>query len=291
MATVLEVAQRAMDGMGLPYVSTLLGTGNSYINQVRALLYEEAEYLRNQRIFPQCKRKYSFDTENGRTQYPLPEDFYAALLRTQWDTTNRWELIGPLSDQSMTFRTYGFVSFEERFAYRIFGPDKNPVTAGGQFEVNPEPGTTPVTLYYEYITQNLFLPPNWTATTVVAATSYRNANGNIYYTSAGGTTGSTPPSGTTPAVDGTVTWVYVTAPYLTIRLDTDLNLFDDEVMRLGLQWRYLESKGLDYAAKRAEHDAIVDSAKARWLGNFSISLGVPDYRFPRPNVREGGWNY
>jgi hypothetical protein len=290
MPTVLEIAQRSLDELALPRVSTLLGTTDNAVNQVRALIYAEAEYLRNQRIFPQCKRKHTFSTADGRAQYPLPEDFYAALLRTQWDTTNRWELIGPMSDQSMAFRTYGFVSFEERYGYRIFGPDMNPNTSGGQFEINPTPGTSVAALYFEYITKTLFLPPNWAPTAVVAATSYRNANGNIYYTAAGGTTGATPPTGTSPAVDGTVTWEYRTAPYSEIITNSDLNLFDDDIMRIGLQWRLLETKGLDYAAKRAEHDDMVDSAKARWLGNFSISLGLPDYRFPRPNVRDGGWN-
>lgn len=50
----------------------------------------------------------------------------------------------------------------------------------------------------------------WQASHAYAAGSYVTRVNKVYQTAAGGTSGTTGPSGTTPAVDGTVTWTYVT---------------------------------------------------------------------------------
>lgn len=293
MTTILDLTQQALSAIGAEYPTTLLSTSVQQQNQLRAVIYDEARFLRNQRIFPQSKKSYSFVTQSGRSKYPLPTDFFSALLRTQWDQTNHWEMRGPMSDQGWNYRTYGIVNFDNKTAYKIFGPDGNPNTIGGQFNVSPTPGTPAgLTLGFDYITKNLFLPPYWSPSTVVAASSYRSASGNIYFTTLGGTTGLTPPSATSAVpADGTISdWTYISAPYETIIKDTDMSIFDDDLMVAGIKWRYLRAKKQSCDTEFAEHQALVGSAKSRWIGDFSISLGAADYRFPYANVPEGSWN-
>lgn len=288
-ATILALAKSALFGTGFVPPASIISTTSNVQQQLNAVIRAESEFLRNQRIFPQCKRVLTFPISAGRSKYSLPEDFYSALYRTQWDTSAKWEMLGPVSDADWNLRLYGVAVTGPQTAYRIFGPDMNPQTTGGQFQVNPIPATSDV-ISYEYITKTMFIPPFWSANTVVAATSYRSASGNIYFTTAGGTTGATNPTATSSVpVDGTVTWTYITAPYETIITDSDLSLFDDDIMIAGIRYRYQTVKGVDSSQAKAEHDALVDSAVARWTGNFRISLAQSDFIWARPNLPSGSW--
>lgn len=289
MATVLALVQSAMYELGVPAPSSIVGTDSVGL-QLKNLLYAECRFLRSQRIFPQTKKKYTFTLTASRTKYPLPEDFFASLPDTQWDATNRWPLNGPMSDGEFNYRLYGTVSVQNLRAYRIFGPDINPTTGGGQFQIDPSPTATD-SLTYEYVSKNMFLPKNWSASTAFGASSYCNANGNIYSTTAGGTTGSTEPSHTTgSASDGSVTWVYVSAAYETIVLDTDLCIFDDDVVIQGLKYRYRVAKGEDPSVEMAEHERLLGVSKARYFGSFRVSMAQDELRVWSPNIDDESWS-
>lgn len=286
---ILEIAQAFAYETNLPAPTTLLSLTDPADLQILNLIYAVSRDLRQDRCWPQQKKSYSFTLTAARVKYPLPYDFYSALLGTQWNTTTRLPLNGPMSDAMFTERLYGVVRLNSEVAFRIFGPDLNPSTSGGQVYIDPPPGGGEV-INYEYVSKNLFLPPNWTASTVIAASSYRNANGIIFFTSAGGTTGTVPPSAA--GLDGTVTWTIPATPYETVISNSDYSIFDDDVMIIGLKAKWYQMKGLGYEALQAEYQSKLDQAKGRWAGSFTGSFN----RYPgnwlryRPST-PGNWSF
>lgn len=295
MKTVLQIAEQALDELGIPVPSSIVDTTDYGQRQINALLRAAAEGFRTQRVFPQQKKRYSWDVSvadaaASRYKFPLPEDYFAALPSTQWDEDAQWRLIGPLSDGEFTDRKVGGDNVTERTAYRIFGPDFNSTTGGGQFMVDPIPASG-LTLSFEYVTRTIFLPKFWAASTVFAAGTYCSASGNIYLTTAGGTTGATIPSHTTgSASDDVVTWAYVSAPKETISLDTDLCLFDDDLMVAELKWRYLRAKKKDYQQEYSDAQTLLMGAVARLegshIGSFEGRARAVRYELP-----DGSWTF
>lgn len=291
--TALEILQRACASMGVPFPANFLQTDTVTI-QIYQLFYDVHDYLRSQRIWKQMKSTHVFALTANRQFYPLPENFFAALLGTQYDDTKKFPLIGPLSDAQFDRRQYGLAGFNPFPAFRIFGPDANPYSAGGQVEVWPMPTAAGDTLSYEYQWKNYFLPQNWRPSTAyTGSTSYVNANGNIYQCSTSGTSSATTaPTGQslTPVVNGTATFVYIPQAYETIRASTDLSAFDPELVIAGFKTFYFEEKTLPQAGPaRIKFEKMIDTARNRFYGSFRGSMSR------RGNGAngispEGGWN-
>lgn len=287
--TALSIVQSVRKRENLPAITTLVSVTDPDVLQVIEELYAVCEELRQARCFPLQKRKYTFDTVASQRRYQFPADFYAMLLSTAWNDDQSLRLEGPLTDNEMTYRVSG-ASSGSFFAFRAFGFDQNVNSTGnGQLELDPTPSSA-ITLSFEYISRNLFIPRNWVTSTVFAATSYCNASGNIYYTTAGGTTGATIPSHTSGSVsDGGVTWAYYSSPYEAIIADTDLCIFDADLVKLGLRAKLREDKGGDYQAAEAEFRAKIDQAVSRQTGSYVGSL-IPRMLRPRYIVPPGSWS-
>lgn len=249
-------------------------------------------------FFPQCKKLYTFTLEAGRTLYPLPQDFYCPLNSTLWDNTNQWPLWGPLSDQEFRMLQVMNYGSAPAYAFRIIGGDGNPNTIGGQFEVYPEPTSGNLSeLSYEYISKTLFQPAYWQPNTVYTSGTYVSSSGNIYLCDQNGTSGTTPVSGTTQnIVDGTTRWDYQAAPYELIVANTDMSIFDDDVMVSGIKWRWRQSKGEpvgDYNPNTGVptlHEKLVKNAMSRWNGDKVVSLTNSNRRRWSATTPIGNWN-
>jgi hypothetical protein len=415
--TVLSLIQRACKRAMLTAPSALTTATDAPTLQLIELFYETGEELRNTRCFPQLKRKYRFPLVSQRTQYTIPQDFYAAVPFTNWDEANRWENLGPLSDAHWSYRTYGYATIENRKGFRIFGPDINPSSTRGQFMINPTPGASSAGLMvsYEYFSRSWLLPPNWAASTnYTLNSSYVNVNGNIYrcatagtnssgtvpptvgfngegqdggvfwtvlatsawtsgtlyapgeyvtnggnlyvcttggtsagsggptgaastsitdntvswsYCSAGSWTGETAYAGgafikisstyyknTTPGIfangtavsgknqptwtistttfketDGSTSWNYQFVPYEAIITDSDLCLFDDDIMIAGLRWRFLQANRREYEDYKADYYRMVDNAQSRLNEGRSTNMAGDPLSRLRPNIPEGGF--
>jgi len=279
--TVLEIVKEALGDIGITLPSSIVSTSDKTQIQLRMMIHAQARAMRNLHIWRQQVRAYSFTTEANRAYYPLPEDFYAMRANTGYDQADSIPLQGPAGDSLTQDILYGAQQTGKPYSFRIHGYDFNPTTGSGQFQVIPEPQSAGDELSFEYLTKTTFLPPHWTASEAgVTVNKYRNANGNIYKCTAitSGTTGTTAPSHTSgSAVDNGVTWLYWSAPYEAIVLDTDLSIFDDDIMIEGVKYRYQRSKGLDYEAdpetgESITHKRLVSSAIARFYGTFRGTL-------------------
>lgn len=269
MKTALSIIQSIRYRMNLPVPSTLVSVTDPDELQMIHILYAVCEELRAARCWTQLKRSYSFNTVASQATYQLPQDFYAPLLKTHWNSTEDSQLIGPASDSDYMSLLESGSSSTTNYTYRLFGRDENTASNSGQFYVNPTPSGIQ-TLKFEYITRSFFLPVNWAASTSYGASIYVNASGNIYQKGAGtATSGTTVPSHTTgTGSDGTITWTYIAAPYETIVADTDLVVFDDDLVKLGFRAKWIEEHGGEFVPAKEEFDGKIDAAVSRYRGNY-----------------------
>lgn len=73
--------------------------------------------------------------------------------------------------------------------------------------------------------------------------------------------------------------------------DTDVGKLNEDLMTLGIIWRWRQRKGLDYAEDLAEYERQVLNAQTRNKSAKTLSLnGRAFQRFPGAVVPEGSWN-
>jgi hypothetical protein len=73
--------------------------------------------------------------------------------------------------------------------------------------------------------------------------------------------------------------------------DTDVGLIPEELMVLGVIWRFRAAKGLDYSEPFRTYQLQVANAISRDGGRRILSFGKSSFRGPRgPLVPEGSWN-
>jgi hypothetical protein len=208
--TALQLVTEACYLAKLPPPSALTSATSSSDLQLRTLFYETGRELLESLYWPQLKKKYSLRLESGREFYPLPKDYYCALPDTQWEKHNNWPAQGPYNDSDWSDRKNGFLVLSTRKGFRVFGPDINASSGGGQFQVDPVPGDSEqgFILTFEYISKSWLSPPLWTASSSVTSGNYRACFGSYY------TAGSTTTSGTVPPTltnkvgrDGGINWL------------------------------------------------------------------------------------
>ena len=285
-ATILSIIQQFCYRINQPSPTSIVGVSSPTEQQYLSLLRYIGDNLRNRPFqWPQLKRGYVFTTSTGVSNYQLPGDFYRILDSTQWDITNQWPLLGPISDFNMTLRNYSVVALQTRKAYQIVGPTQylhstSPYSerSQGWFQINPAGENNTDQLFLGYLSGNWVWPPDWTAGELVAAGSMRSGNGYTYITSAGGTCGGTRPSHSTgTASDGGVSWTVSYQPFACDPANTGLTdacrvLLDEDIMIDGLVWAYKRAKGQDYQDLRVEWDDAVKAAYARFDGPKRISM-------------------
>lgn len=290
MKTALSIVSSVRKRLNLPNITALAGATDPDELQMIELLYAVCEELRQARCWTQLKRKHTFITSAARSQYPLPQDFYAPLMQTHWNTTESLLMDGPSDDAFFAGKLYGAEPSSYNFAYRVFGGDEDSGTAGGQIEISPTPGSA-IVCNFEYLTRSFLIPKFWVAGTAYAKDSYCYANSNIYKCTDAITAADTQPTGTssTPVADDDGFWTYYPGAYETVVADTDLVVFDDDLVKLGLRAFWLEEAGGEYAEAKDEFRSRIDRAMARYKGSHIGTFGGPQFK-PRYRVQRGSWS-
>ncbi len=275
MATVLTIAQNAAEEVGFDSPTTLVGNSDPTAIQLLALLNREGRHLQRKWDWTQLQYETTAETSTSQAAYPLPGDFSRAINTTQWDRTNHWPIWGPINPQDWQLIKSGIITVYPRRRFRIRGNTSTTLL------IDPTPTTSSNFLVYEYISKGWCTARQWVTGTVYAAAATVSNNGNRYTTTAGGTSGSTAPTVTSGSEsDGGVTWAYADHGYDAIVADTDINILDEYLLTCGLVWRFLEAKGLDYTAKKAEYDAELERAMSRDGGAKPLFVaGYPISKF------------
>ena len=250
------------------------------------------------------KRGYTFLTQTDVREYQLPGDFYRILESTEWDLTNQWPMRGPISDYNYTVREFAVVSLQTRKAYRLIGPTQYLYSTApynkksqGWFQIDPAGQNNTDELFMGYVSCNWIWPRDWAANTGYVLGDIRSGNGYVYICTTAGTSGTTRPSVSTGTeVDGTVTWTVYIEPYLctpenAALNDSDICLFDEDIMIEGMRWAYKQAKGQEFQDLRVDWESMVKSAFARFNGPVRINVcdEMADY-FDWPNVPPGSWS-
>jgi len=74
--------------------------------------------------------------------------------------------------------------------------------------------------------------------------------------------------------------------------DDDIPFIDDELFRLGVTWRFLRTRGLDYAEPYQQYELHLAQLMGRDGGARTLNMGSrADKRVPRaPQAPDGSWN-
>lgn len=290
--TVLQIVQACAYRGNTPAPATLYANTDGDALQLVNLLYEVCEDIRRGATFPQQKKVFSFDLETSRSLYPFPVDYWSQVRGTQYDLDATRRLNGPMQDASFALMKYENLGLSSSVAYRAFGPDGNNYTAGGQLEVYPTPTASGETLGFEYISSNLFMPKYWQISTAYTIGQYVSSNGKIYLCDTSGTSSATTAVAGTAAntVDATTRWDYQNITYETILADTDLCVFDDDLVTKGLQGYYLTRRNIEGGAELvADFKKAIKAAKARWNGSVMGSMARVQSS-PNPHgATDGNW--
>ena len=79
------------------------------------------------------------------------------------------------------------------------------------------------------------------------------------------------------------------APQSAFLADSDVALLDESLIQLGVRWRFLKSKGLDYAEDMETYEREVEQAIARDGGSSMLSLSPQPVDLNRVNLPDGGF--
>jgi hypothetical protein len=104
----------------------------------------------------------------------------------------------------------------------------------------------------------------------------------------------------TPTAGDTYAYEYVTKQWCTdstgatpkeaFTVDTDVSLLDEDLMTLGVIWRWKAAKGLDYAEDFRSYEMDVAQAIARDGAKRTISMSGDKRLNVGPGVPEGSWS-
>lgn len=281
--TILEVIQDASREIGLPAPSAVVNSGDEQTLQLLQFAHRTGNQLQGRAQWPQLYKEQTITLVDGQASYALPSDMDRFEFRTFWDRSNEWELIGPLSPQEWQWFKSGVVTSFPRRRFRIKG------YADKQFFVDPTPdsGDAGQVLVFEYLSQTWVRPQTYANNTTYAAGAYVFEDGSIYSTATGGTS-----NGATVATDAGITdWTLFTDEYRRFLADTDVSLLDEDVLILGIIWRFKQAKGLNFSVELAEYESSVASQVAAIKSaptldlnrstnpRFISSANVPDTNF------------
>lgn len=205
---VLDLIQHFCERTGLPSPATVLGSSDTQVKQIKAILEEEGNDLASRGSWQGLTLEATHTTlaleDQGAISTIASNGFRYIKASTIWDRTDRLPIIGALDGQEWQSMK-GQSNTGPRYQFRI---------RGGKLLVNPTP-TAGHTWAFEYISKNWILGAD--------TTTYKN-----YFT-----------------------------------LDTDTILLPEELVLMGLRWRWMREKGLDYAELFRTYEMQVKDALGR----------------------------
>jgi len=240
--TIATVIQNVANEAGYTIESNILTSTETTTKQLVAIANRINRDIFEAYPWPKCYASGAITLVNGQATYQLPAAFSYYHYETFWNSSTRWRVLGPMTEQEYAeIRGFGLnTTVYQRFQIRGL--------SNSELLISPTPGASVSgdIIIFEYIADRSVRPKTWVASTAFAANSYCFYNGNYYTTTAGGTTGATPPTHTTgSASDGGVTWTYYDGAYSQFLADTDTSIFQEKLLEQGILERFAEIHGLD----------------------------------------------
>lgn len=166
------------------------------------------------------------------------------------------------------------------------------VTVGGTSSGSAPTSTTEGTdITNGTITCRYHSAASWTGQTSFTVGSYIKISSQYYRCVTAGITGKNQPTwDTTTFTDNTITWTYQDTSYSRIVTDSDLCVFDDELMIAGMRAALFKARGIGAEELVKEYEEFKSSAAGRFNIGKVLDLAAGAYS-PRPfaNLPEGNW--
>lgn len=239
--TLATVVANVANEAGYTVESNIVGSTETTTKQLLAITNRINREMADQYPWPKMYASGSITLVGGQASYQLPAAFSYYQYESFWNSSTRWRILGPMSEQEYAeIRGFGLnTTVYQRFQIRGI--------TNSELLISPTPGANNNgnVIIFEYIADRAVRPQVWATGVLYAAGAYTFYNGNYYVTTAGGTTGSTAPTHTSgSASDGSVTWTYYNGPYLDFLADTDVSIFNEKTLELGVLERFAEIHGL-----------------------------------------------
>lgn len=240
--SIATVIQNVANEAGYTVESNILTSTETTTKQLLAIANRINRDIFEAYPWPKCYASGAITLVNGQATYQLPAAFSYYHYETFWNSSTRWRVLGPMTEQEYAeIRGFGLnTTVYQRFQIRGL--------SNSELLISPTPSAAVSgdIIIFEYIADRSVRPKTWVTSTAFAANSYCFYNGNYYTTTAGGTTGATPPTHTSgSASDGGVTWTYYDGAYSQFLADTDTSIFQEKLLEQGILERFAEIHGLD----------------------------------------------
>jgi hypothetical protein len=270
--TLATVVANVADEAGYTVESAVIASTETTTKQLRTMAQRVNREMSDQYPWPVMYAAGSITLVNGQAQYQLPAAFSYYQYNTFWNQSTRWRILGPMTPQEYAeIKGYGLnTTVYQRFQLRGISND--------QLLISPTPTASGDIIIFEYIAERSVRPRTWATGVLYSANSYTFYNGNYYQTTAGGTTGATPPTHTSGSVsDGGVTWTYYSGIYNEFLADTDVSIFNEKTLELGVLERFAEIHGLSvvpgrYATQLNEDFSRQNPGKILYTGGLQRNL-------------------
>jgi hypothetical protein len=245
--SLVTAVQNVANEAGYTVESGVTASTETTTKQLRVIAQRINREIADAFPWPKLYASGSITLVAGQASYPLPSAFSWYHYETFWNSSTRWRILGPMSPQEYAeIRGYGLnTTVYQRFQVR--GLSNN------ELLISPTPTASQDgnIIIFEYIADRCVRPATWAASVSYASNAYTFYNGNYYQTSAGGTSGATPPTHTSGSVsDGGVTWTYYNGAYSDFLADSDETVFNQKTLEQGMLERFAEIHGLDSVQPR-----------------------------------------
>lgn len=270
--SLLTVVQNVANEAGYTVDSAVMSSNETTTKQLRAIVQRVNREMSDQYPWPLMYAAGSITLVSGQSTYSLPAAFSFYQYNTFWNQSTRWRILGPMTQQEYAeIRGYGLnTTVYQRFQFRGI-TDK-------QLLISPTPDASGDTIIFEYIAERSVRPATWTTGTFYAAGAYTYNNGNYYKTIAGGTSGATIPTHASgSATDGGVTWDFYDGIYNDFLADTDVSIYNEKTLELGVLERFAEIHGLTgiqprYQVQLNEDFSRMNPGKILYTGGLQRNL-------------------
>lgn len=279
--TALSIGQTAAARLKIGVPSTIYGNTDENVVLLKAMIEQAAREIRDAFPWPQLQTEYTFTLSTGVASYRIPQDINQVLFETYWNRTTKYPLIGPVDPVKWQEYKSGLITRLPRQRFRVKG------FSDTQLFIDPTPTASEngQTCVFEYCQNSTFRARTWVASTSWAGNSDCTYNGNRY--SRGGTgagsTGTTPPTHTSGTVsDGSFNWTFIDTGALLyaqdgqlrgiekIYNDTDVCLFDEQMIIDGTVWRFKRETGLAFESLRKDSEDTIEKKKVALMGASPI---------------------
>lgn len=151
MTTALELTNEALQEIGLPQAETIVTAQDDQTGfQVLGLMNALGKQLLKAHDWQFLEGVVEITGDGVTNEFDLPADYGRMVNQTQWASSNKRPMYGPMTPQGWSWVQYGIVSVGVYFRYRIIG---------NKFCVFPTPAVGEK-FHFFYIKKNWVIGPS-----------------------------------------------------------------------------------------------------------------------------------